>query len=364
MELAWTTLAPVVARVLGVSAHELDDPVGLGGSDRTAVWRVGCGAASYVVKAHRASELAGYARECSALASLTGSGALPDLLGFDDDHRLLVMTDLGGGAHLADALLGDDRELARRRLEQWVDAVATLHASATPERVAAFERSVVRRGALPHDLLDDGIAQGAERYGEVAAELGLAAELADAVVALRRLPDLLGEARVISPGDVCPDNNALVGGRLLLLDLEGAQLLHPAWDVAYLTVPWPSCWCSWAMPGDVVGACVDRYVAATGVGPGFRDDLALTTLAWSVVSPGWFLPRALLPDDGDTGPGVPHRRAMVQHRLSSAAAMTVPAELAAVPVFAARLHAALAERWGAVTLPLGPAWRRGSTLAP
>jgi hypothetical protein len=48
------------------------------------------------------------------------------------------------------------------------------------------------------------------------------------------------------PCDACPDNNVRNdSGELSLVDFEGAAFRHVAWDVAYLTVPWPSCWCCW-----------------------------------------------------------------------------------------------------------------------
>ena len=68
------------------------------------------------------------------------------------------------------------------------------------------------------------------------------------------LSSLLGGGpgvRALTPSDACPDNNVLRGGDLVLVDFEGAQVRHVAWDVAYLRVPWPSCWCSWRLPEDL-----------------------------------------------------------------------------------------------------------------
>ncbi|WP_030482515.1 hypothetical protein [Nocardioides aequoreus] len=364
MDLTWEQHAATVERLLG---HSVEEPVDLGGSSRTVVWRVRAGGASYVVKVHREEEAAGYARECSALEVLTGTGTVPALVGHDDASRTIVMEDLGAGEHLAHALLGDAAPVARRRLHGWVDALAALHAAATPARVGAFADAVARRGASAVADIEEQPGTAAERYAEVLPELGV--DGLDAVLAaLRQVPDLFSDELVISPGDVCPDNNAEVGERVVLLDLEGAQLLHPAWDLAYLTVPWPSCWCSWAMPGAEVDAAVARYAAATRAGTERRrvlgEELAVTTLVWSVVSPGWFLPRALDPaPDESARPEVPGRRAMVMHRLALAAAATPPRPLAVLPDFAGRLHAALERRWGDVRLPLGPVWR-GTTLAP
>lgn len=357
MEVTWDAVAPVVEELVGAV---LADPVDLGGSARTVVWRVVAGGVPLVVKVHRPEEAAGYAREVSALEVLTGTGTLPDLVGHDDASRVIVMQDLGERPHLADALLGDDPVLARQRLDRWVDALAALHDAATPARRRTFAEAVAGRGAEASSAIEEQPGTAHDRYAEVLPGLGLDDALPDLVAALELAPTLMSEQEVISPGDVCPDNNADLGDRLVLLDLEGAQLLHPALDLAYLTVPWPSCWCSWALPDDVVAAAVRRYEAARGLEPvAVAHDLAVATLLWAVVSPGWFLSRALHPETGDAedDPRVPTRRAMVQHRLRVAAGIDAPRGLEALPVFAERLHAALAARWGGVRLPLGPAWR-------
>ena len=70
---------------------------------------------------------------------------------------------------------------------------------------------------------------------------------------LRELRHVLGSdgTAALTPADTCPDNNVLVGDRVVLIDFEGAQWRHVAWDVAYLFVPWPSCWCAWSIPDEL-----------------------------------------------------------------------------------------------------------------
>ena len=73
----------------------------------------------------------------------------------------------------------------------------------------------------------------------------------------------------LSPCDACPDNNVRSdSGVLSLVDFEGAAFSHVAWDVAYLTVPWPSCWCSWRIPGHLSCQAVNRYCAIRPGRPG------------------------------------------------------------------------------------------------
>jgi hypothetical protein len=142
----------------------------------------------------------------------------------------------------------------------------------------------------------------------------------------------------------------------VLIDFEGAQWRHVAWDLAYLAVPWPSCWCSWRLPADAAARAVDAYRARLASpyadSPGFDRDLAAAAVGWAFMSTAWFLPRAL-PDQPRPLRTTPPRRALVLHRLQEAGAST---ELPALAELADRLHAALVGRWGPVPLAYAPAF--------
>ncbi len=146
-EIPWEELAPVVTGIVGC---EVADPVDLGGSSRSHVWRVtGDGAApSYVVKVSRGDDDGCFAREAAALEVLDGSGVTPLLVGLDEQRRLMVLEDLGAGTNLADRLLGDDPVAAARGLEQWAEAIARLH-TAGPALTARFveRRDELRSGS-------------------------------------------------------------------------------------------------------------------------------------------------------------------------------------------------------------------------
>ena len=70
----------------------------------------------------------------------------PDLVAESGDPRLIVMTDLGEGTHLADALLGADADRATETLSGWATALAGLHRAGRDTR-AAFGAGVVARAA-------------------------------------------------------------------------------------------------------------------------------------------------------------------------------------------------------------------------
>ena len=136
------------------------------------------------------------------------------------------------------------------------------------------------------------------------------------------------------PGDTCPSNAVETDEGLVLLDFEGAEYRHIAWEAAYLSVPWPSCWCSWSLPPEVAEQALSVWrqtvapVFPAVMAPSFDDDLVRATTAWAFISAGWFLGPAL---DGDPPPAdparraiVPTRRALLQHRLSGVAEQDTP----------------------------------------
>lgn len=105
-----------------------------------------------------------------------------------------------------------------------------------------------------------------------------------------------GAPGALVPGDTWPSNAVDSDNGMVLLDFEGAEYRHPAWEAAYLTVPWPSCWCSWRLPDLLAAQALTKWQQA--VAPtfpevttrSFQDDLVRATLAWVFISAGWFWP--------------------------------------------------------------------------
>jgi hypothetical protein len=185
--------------------------------------------------------------------------------------------------------------------------------------------------------------------------------------ALRTLEHRLGGAgsAALTPSDTCPDNNVLVGDRLVLLDFEDAQWRHIAWDVAYLRVPWPSCWCAWTLPDHVADAAVAAYRAGAAVrfpevaDEQFARDVEAAAVAWAFMSTMWFLPSIRAGDPpADPARPAPSRRAVVQHRLARTAQRADFAQLAPAGELAERLRAELAVQYGDPPLDTAPAFRR------
>jgi hypothetical protein len=335
----------------------------LGGSGRSAVRRVTAGADTLVVKAYKQS--GGWVREAAALAVLTALPSAvpaPRLVADGPAPPVVVMSDLGGGPSVADALLGTDPVAAADAVGSWAVAVAAVHRATAGSR-ADFEAALAERAGdfpvAPSTMVDD-VDNGAKLLARHAADFGITASGA-ALEELRALAGALetGPAS-LTPNDACPDNNLRTAGGLVLLDYEHAQWRHLAWDVAYLAVPWPTCWCSWLLPDEVSARATDAYVAALGLpwagSAAFGRDVATATVCWSVLTAGWMLGTALGADPPSAVPGraMPSRRPLVLHRLAAVSRATGVPALAG---FAGELRAALADRWGELELGYAPAFR-------
>jgi hypothetical protein len=382
---------PGTAEVLAAAASALSKTYGplrlhevdvLPGSPRTHVVRAltegGPGLPrTVVVKAHlERSPSASEVREPAALALLTAAGwdFAPRLLAVADEPALVVLEDLGAGLpDLAGALLGTDPVLAEGLVLAWADAVAQLHARTScwdgdlsVALAAAADR--LGRDTPPTNGMPDSLDRAAGSLAEQLPNLGIE-PTAEALELVRHLDQLLGGGqarRSLSPSDACPDNNLVTDRGMVLLDFEGAQVRHVAWDAAYLTVPWPSCWCSWRLPDDVAGRAIGRWrdamaaVAPHVASTGFEADLAVAEMGWALMSTSAFLETAMReaderlaqPPDAVT----PSKRATLLHRLSLAAATPEP-RLAPLRDLAAEVHAAAHAAWGEIPLPLAPAFR-------
>ena len=357
--------------VIGTSLTVVGEP--FSGGNRSVVVRARRSDTheTVVVKGYDAGRAGeGWAREAAALTALAGlPTGTPALLAATASPPVVVMEDLGPGDSVATALLAADPLAAEHAVVDWAEALADLHA-ATWNNVGRFEAALSDLGGLtpPNPrAMPDVLADGVDRLRRAAEPLGIeiSEQVTDEIVAIAaRLDD---EVQVLSPFDACPDNNIRTATGLRLIDFEGATVAHPAWDVAYLRVPWPSCWCAWRMPDAVAEraqqAWQDRLhtgVAHRGVEPdraAMDAAIQLASLVWCLVTVGWVLPGALA--DRRAGGGdlsSPPLRAVVQHRLGLVADSDV-ADLGASRDLARQLAAALPFERQSHQLPIAPAFR-------
>jgi hypothetical protein len=362
-----------------VRLHEIDV---LAGSTRSHVVRArtegGSGLPStVVVKAHvEATTWDADVREPAALGLLTtvGSDLAPGLLAVADVPPLVVLADLGAGLpSVADALMGADSTQAASLVLAWADAMARLHATTSgcvEDFAAALAVNAARLGSdtPPTDHMPESLDRAATALAELLPLLGVEPTV-DTLEQVRRLDDLFAggrTCRVLTPSDACPDNNMLTENGLVLLDFEGAQVRHLAWDAAYLTMPWPSCWCSWALPDELAAQALARWRSGVKnaiphvVSADFDGDLAVAEAGWAMISMAWFLERAMQ-DAENQVPQVldgqdPDRRAVLLRRLSLVA-RTTDDRLAPLRDLAEEVHGVALASWGESPLALAPAFR-------
>jgi hypothetical protein len=347
---------------------QLTDPRRLGGNDRSVVHRVRAtwpdGAERSLIVKEYVSSSEGWVREAAALAVLAHAGRRPRLVVESAEPPVIVTQDVGSGDSVADALLGDGPRMAERMLRRWAEAMADLHVATRATRADFRAALAEREGELP--VRDASIALDLENAARVldreCGSLGVRIPTG-ALDELRALGQRLGGdgLAALTPADACPDNNVVTDTGLVLVDFEGAQWRHVAWDVAYLLVPWPSCWCSWRLPDDVAARAVAAYRAAAATGlpgvdaPEFERDVEAAVIGWALVSTAWFIGNAL-GDDPQLHPDrpTPTRRAKILQRLDRA---RPTGEIPALSELASLLAAELRNRWGDVPLDLAPAFQ-------
>lgn len=346
----------------------LDPRAVLVGSERCEVRRVHArwpdgGETTVIVKRYlMAGE--GWAREAAALAVLPAELAAPRLVAEGAAPPVVVMSDVGAAPSVAEALLGDDPGVATDAVLDWARAMADLHGATLGLRSAFRAQLGLRAGDLPisEHVMSNVLSEAARLLDARCSELGITVP-PGALRELRALTLTLSPdgAAALSPSDACPDDNVRTSSGVVLVDYEGAQWRHVAWDVAYLTAPWPSCWCSWRMPADVSERAVERYRAGIEDRlpyvrtPQFRSDVGAASVGWALVSAASLLPRALGadPPPEDRRKLTPSRRAMILHRLDAARRNT---ELAPLAELAGRLRDTLLGLWGEVPLAYAPAF--------
>ncbi len=357
-------VAAALAAASAALGRELHDLGGLGGSDRSHVHRASDGSDTFVVKGYGGGSLASWARESVGLGVAGELGVAPRLLATTGDPALVVMEDLGSAPSVADHLLGSDSHRADDALLAWARALGMLHARTHDDRTSLSTAFSDAEGAVvdePVDRFHAGVAGSAEQATRDWAATAVALGIADPPdVAALAAPLESDEHHVLSPADTCPDNNLLTDDGCRLIDFEWAEVRHPAWDAAYLSVPWPTCWCSWRIPEATADRALEVYreTAAEGIAyvatDDFEADVATARACWALVTVAWSLSTALREDEVPH-PASPGIRPRMQHRLALVAESGTSAA-----TFAAQVLEHTRREWGDLALPLAPAYRSGA----
>jgi hypothetical protein len=328
-------------------------------SDTTPVRRV---SDTVVVKSYPASACGteAFAAESAGLTFIAGTGAGPDLLACDADHRVIVMSDLGTAPSLADLLLGACADRAASSLLDWALACADLAA-----------RTAGRRADLPGQLvageqrhwLERRIWQVPGLVSDVAIEApsGLADDLAD--VASMLAP---GRFEVFSPGDICPDNNLITAAGVKFIDFESAEFHSVFLDAAYLRMPFSSCWCVFRLPDELALSAQARYrglLSATfpelAVDEIWQHGVRRAMAAWTLHALTYLLDRSVVADESmnSLAAHAPTRRQLLRYRCQRLREeLDQAGDLPAISALMSNLLEAT-QSWHSPGLPLYPAFR-------
>ncbi|MFC7614186.1 hypothetical protein ACFQV2_12190 [Actinokineospora soli] len=295
-----TTDAEVLATVVAAESVlskrfgariQLGEPEDLGGSDRSVVLRVRVAASPFslprtlAVKRYVPTGTAprdSWVREAVSYQMFNALAAedrmCPELFAHDGDAGLLVMEDLGRAPTLADKLHGSDSRAAEAALLSWARSLGRLHAT-TAGREADFD-ALLRRLSPPatkDPLAEDGPIAIADLPRLLAAEFGVTTSDRVAARAISTL-GLLDTARhrAFSPSDTCPDNNLITSRGVRFLDFEGGCVRNMMFDAAAIAVPFPSCWCAFALPAGMVEAMIAAWRAEVrAMWPDLAEDAVL-----------------------------------------------------------------------------------------
>ena len=288
----------------------------------------------------------------------------PRFLGGDREAGFVALEDLASNGSLSEPLTGDDPAAAEAVLVAYADLLGRMHA-ATAGRLDEYRR--IRETIAPGDGLS-GHARDVDRLAaralaflaqyDVAPEPGFTAEMEGAMARLRDPGPFLAYQHA----DSCPDNFATTPVGPRLLDFEHSGFGHALLDAVVVEMGFPTCWCAGRSPDHVVSSALAAYRRAF---PAAADD-ALFGPAYAAACAFFGFRVAIfgdaakfLAEDRQWGIATTRQRTLYWfERLARVAAQLD--QLPAVGATAARVAAALRERWGSELepLPLYPAFRQ------
>ncbi len=247
-------------------------------------------------------------REITAYQHISArvSGLIPELIAFDG--QLLVLEDVGEGRSLADALTNGDRAEAFAHLGAWTDALARLHEGTW---FADGDEPDLSDHRLFFESCRELVAENV-RLSQLDSRRDAQAEVDE----LSRLAGVDGPA-IFTIGDMCPGNDVMTPDGIRLFDLEAAGHIHPALDVTYLHVPWPSCWCCWDLPAEVRADMTERYYSGISRRADVEAGMAAAMAFWGILTVALMMPADEPPPDQPMRPDLPtpHRRSVFMTRL-------------------------------------------------
>ncbi|WP_168226603.1 kinase [Tomitella fengzijianii] len=233
---------------------------------------------------------------CNSLSAAHRPG--PELVAYDLDARLLVLSDLGDAPAMGELLARRDTSEVTHSLMALAQSLGRMHSS-TYGREEDYTTLLHRTAGV--DEAHPLNAQAARAVDEVPSMLQdiLAVAVPEDVRATaasgRELFDG-GRFRAFSTADLCPDNILVNEGGVKFLDYEWGGFRDATLDISYALASFPTCLCALELSQDQVEEMVEAWRAeVVSVFPQLRDDSVLYSrllaamLVWLWLSTWLFL---------------------------------------------------------------------------
>jgi hypothetical protein len=286
-------------------------------------------------------------------------GIGPKAIVGDATHGLFLMEDLGEGESLADRLCGNSALMATSALFAYTRSLGMM-AKATRGKLSGWEALRRTKGATSSGLIPE--AETWEKcfvtFTQICQRLGVTPP-ETITEESRRIYEMLenpGDYLAFTPSDCCPDNHFLRGDKVVFFDCEFAGMRHALLDLAYITVPFPTCWCTNRLPEGMPEKLIEVYQTEYLGDEYFMEYLLYATTYWTVVTLSKNLEK-WLDKDNDWGLASVHQRFLL--RLENVvnfpdAAVLLPG----ITTIVGTLYTTLQQRWSDMEpMPLYPAFR-------
>jgi hypothetical protein len=286
-------------------------------------------------------------------------GLGPKALTGDTAHGFFLMEDLGMGESLADRLCGNDAQAASDALFAYAKSLGQM-AKATSGKLEEWESLRRAKGGTASPIIPESETwtKSIVAFTQICQKLNI--PFAEAIAEeSQRIYDVFanpGDYLGFTPSDCCPDNHFLRGDTVVFFDNEGAGMRHALIDLAYITVPFPTCWCTNRLPAGMPEKLIEVYRTEYLGDANFTEHLLYATTYWTVVQISKSLEK-WLDKDNEGSISTIHQR----HLLRLENTLNFPDAKATLPGLThtmQSLHDMLQQRWSDVEpMPLYPAFR-------
>lgn len=232
----------------------------------------------------------------------------PELVAYDLDARLLVLSDLGDAPAMGELLARRDTAEVTHSLMALAQSLGRMHSNTygrEDDYVTLLHRTAGVDNAHP---LTEQVSRAIDEVPTLLQEV-LAVRVPDDVCETAEAGRQLfggGGFRAFSTADLCPDNILVNEGGVKFLDYEWGGFRDATLDISYALTAFPTCLCALELSLEQVEEMVEAWRAeVVSVFPQLRDDSVLYSrllaamVMWLWLSTWLFLED---PDDGAESP--------------------------------------------------------------